>query len=240
MHVLLAMPSLLRTYAVPIEYAFAVPIDIAWQGTVKALAEEERITTLDRESGLLVTEYKTINNLVQALVPTPMYGRRYKNGYTVHLDKVSPEQTLIRVRSSLSLEQLGIFHDEIDDAAIKALMRQELFRKICLNLELYAGKCITLFPDLHAVSVSCPAPQSVALQAAPTGQEPVPAQMAAKSIVVPVKKLQQALITAGYDPGPLDGVMGQRTKTAIAHFQSDNGLAGEGDINAATLQGLGF
>ncbi len=72
----------LQDAAVPNEYTFAVPFDDAWQGTIRALAEEERMSTLDRESGLMVTEYKTINKIVENLGHDATFGRIYKNGYT--------------------------------------------------------------------------------------------------------------------------------------------------------------
>jgi hypothetical protein len=229
-----------KDYNVPTEYTFAVPFDTAWKKTVQALTADERITALDRESGLLVTEYKSINNLVYTLVPNPMFGRVYKNGYTIHLDRLSPEQTRIEVRSSLILEELAFYQHQLDNAEIKAFMRQELFRRICMNLHRDVGDCATLFPDLLAVSVSCPSPQQAQLQDESQGQEQKTSQVADKLIVVPVKKLQQALVRNGYEPGPLDGVMGEKTKAALSRFQNDKGIEGGGAINAITLQALGF
>jgi len=33
-----------------------------------------------------------------------------------------------------------------------------------------------------------------------------------------VRDVQRALVTAGYDPGPIDGIMGPRTKSAIRKY----------------------
>ena len=33
-----------------------------------------------------------------------------------------------------------------------------------------------------------------------------------------VRELQQALVTAGYDPGPIDGIFGPRTKAALRKY----------------------
>lgn len=55
-----------------------------------------------------------------------------------------------------------------------------------------------------------------------------------------VLEIQQALKAAGFDPGPLDGKMGPRTKAAITAYQSANGLAADGiagPLTQAKLQG---
>jgi hypothetical protein len=33
-----------------------------------------------------------------------------------------------------------------------------------------------------------------------------------------VREVQQALVAAGYDPGPIDGIMGPRTKSALRKY----------------------
>lgn len=43
-----------------------------------------------------------------------------------------------------------------------------------------------------------------------------------------VEALQLALTRAGYDPGPIDGIFGARTQTALASFQRVNGLEPDG------------
>ena len=55
-----------------------------------------------------------------------------------------------------------------------------------------------------------------------------------------VLDVQRALDREGYDPGPIDGVLGGQTRAAIAAFQSDNGLAATGRIDIALLDELGL
>ena len=54
-----------------------------------------------------------------------------------------------------------------------------------------------------------------------------------------VRGVQQALKDKGYDPGPVDGVMGARTKDALKSFQTGSNLQATGNINAETAQKLG-
>lgn len=53
-----------------------------------------------------------------------------------------------------------------------------------------------------------------------------------------IRDVQSALTRAGYDPGPVDGLAGPRTSSAISTYQSDNGLRADGQPSAALLQHL--
>ncbi len=54
-----------------------------------------------------------------------------------------------------------------------------------------------------------------------------------------VSAIQQALRSRGYDPGPIDNVMGAKTKQALTQFQKDNGLP-IGQVNMETMRALGL
>lgn len=53
-----------------------------------------------------------------------------------------------------------------------------------------------------------------------------------------IKDVQAALHQAGYDPGPVDGFVGPRTRRAIGAYQSSNGLSPDGQPSAELLQHL--
>jgi hypothetical protein len=55
-----------------------------------------------------------------------------------------------------------------------------------------------------------------------------------------VLEVQAQLERAGYDPGPVDGVMGGQTRSAIARYQADRGFAATGRIDNALLASLGI
>ena len=54
-----------------------------------------------------------------------------------------------------------------------------------------------------------------------------------------IRRVQQALIDRGFDPGPADGIMGSKTKSALESYQSKNGLP-VGNLNTETLGSLGI
>jgi localization factor PodJL len=53
-----------------------------------------------------------------------------------------------------------------------------------------------------------------------------------------LSEIQTILNGRGYDAGPVDGVMGQKTRSAIMAFQRDNGLAATGDIDQSLVRAL--
>lgn len=58
--------------------------------------------------------------------------------------------------------------------------------------------------------------------------------------VTPVimRKVQQALVDAGFNPGPVDGVSGAKTVAAIESFQKQNGIPA-GKLTKKTLRAMG-
>jgi peptidoglycan hydrolase-like protein with peptidoglycan-binding domain len=49
-----------------------------------------------------------------------------------------------------------------------------------------------------------------------------------------VRDLQQALAALGYDPGPVDGVFGGRTESAVKAFQRTREIAADGVVGRVT------
>jgi peptidoglycan hydrolase-like protein with peptidoglycan-binding domain len=53
-----------------------------------------------------------------------------------------------------------------------------------------------------------------------------------------VRQAQAALKKAGFDPGPIDGIMGAKTMAAVRKYQTQKGLEVTGVINAETENAL--
>jgi len=49
-----------------------------------------------------------------------------------------------------------------------------------------------------------------------------------------VRQIQGILQERGYDPGPLDGVMGKKTRAALQQFQRDQRLSATGQMDTST------
>ena len=86
------------------------------------------------------------------------------------------------------------------------------------------------------------------IESAASAQEAQPSAAAAQSVddgddvvkVTPaiMRKIQQALASAGFNPGPADGVSGAKTVAAIESFQKQNNIP-TGKITKRTLRALG-
>ena len=53
-----------------------------------------------------------------------------------------------------------------------------------------------------------------------------------------IKQAQTILASLGYDPGPIDGVLGKKTQIAIKHFQVDEGVWVDGELTPPILARL--
>jgi hypothetical protein len=54
-----------------------------------------------------------------------------------------------------------------------------------------------------------------------------------------VREAQQALKDKGYDPGPVDGINGPRTKAAVRQYQGKESIDADGRLGPKTLDSLG-
>jgi len=52
-----------------------------------------------------------------------------------------------------------------------------------------------------------------------------------------IRQVQRALKDRGYEPGPIDGILGSQTRNALEKYQGDNGLP-IGNLNTETLRSL--
>ena len=102
----------------------------------------------------------------------------------------------------------------------------------------------TAFAFLLALALAPPALAA----GAPAPPEPGPARAAAAVLRLAqaeaapardlVRAVQEGLAALGYDPGPIDGVAGPKTRAAIGDFQTAAGLAPDGAASPALLARL--
>lgn len=53
-----------------------------------------------------------------------------------------------------------------------------------------------------------------------------------------IREIQKLLKHSGYTPGPVDGILGEGTQTAIRQYQKDNGMEIDGDVDNSLLTSL--
>lgn len=223
-------------YTVPDEYTFSVPYEKAWPEVVKTAAAESRLRTADKEAGVIVTEVAVIDNSPAATpAKAASLGPTYRNSYSLKLSQAGPGKTTVKVRTHLTEEYLARHDRECPSEAFAAFLRQELFRKICDNLYRNPAKCLALFPAYNSAVCLPPAAKPALTQEDEISQPDMDPMW---KLEINIKELQQALARAGYDPGPIDGRMGQKTRAALIRFQKDNKLEPTGKLNESTMIAL--
>ena len=55
----------------------------------------------------------------------------------------------------------------------------------------------------------------------------------------PIRQAQQALKEKGFDPGPVDGMDGPRTREAVRRYQKQNNIVANGRLGGDTYESLG-
>ena len=55
-----------------------------------------------------------------------------------------------------------------------------------------------------------------------------------------ISRIQQKLVEQGYDPGPVDGIIGPKTVSAVKQFQKHKNLTVTGKLDDSTIAALGL
>jgi peptidoglycan hydrolase-like protein with peptidoglycan-binding domain len=55
-----------------------------------------------------------------------------------------------------------------------------------------------------------------------------------------IRQVQQELTDKGHNPGPVDGVLGPQTKSALKDFQQAQGMSASGNLDRQTIAALGI
>lgn len=104
------------------------------------------------------------------------------------------------------------------------------------NSHSYAGvrTCVSI-SDIAPTGPTMAVKLSVSCAAAPPVTEPT---LRRKARGDAVRRLQQALTDLGFDPGPVDGVYGSKTESAVRAYQRSRGLTADGVCGSRTWAAL--
>jgi peptidoglycan hydrolase-like protein with peptidoglycan-binding domain len=101
---------------------------------------------------------------------------------------------------------------------------------LCVSL-LFLSACAKTQPPSLSPAPAVPPASKVAPPAPPPVQ-------AAPQPDPEVEWAQQTLQEQGYDPGPIDGLMGRKTRDALGQFQRDHDIPKSGKVDTATKAAL--
>lgn len=106
-----------------------------WGATQSALSDDATFKVLDKSSGIMITELRTIEGSELSLLKTYFLGKTYKSSYTINFRAVGSAKTEVKANVNLQTVQLVLLSREEDLPEVKSYMRQKLFDKISANLK---------------------------------------------------------------------------------------------------------
>jgi len=148
------------------------------------------------------------------------YVRKNLPDASVSVD-VHPLTNLIEIQVTRNVARKEAAFDFFGDAIIE-FVRQELEPKMERELSLVARRDVDLYAMMVAYKVS------ISIDKVRAPPLPPPSRM--------VQEIQSQLSAHGYDTGPADGRLGQRTRNAIEGFQSNHGLTVDGRATGELLE----
>lgn len=117
------------------EKTYSASYDKVWGAAMRALSEETTFKILDKSSGIMVTEFTTIDGKELSLIQTGFLGKTYKSSYTVNIKQGGAGKTDVRVNVKLQAAQaVLLLAREESNPDVESYLRQKLFDGISSNL----------------------------------------------------------------------------------------------------------
>jgi|GEM_PF-1393848 len=239
-----------REATCPTHYTFNRNFNQVWLATIQALAEEEIIKTINPDVGVVVTEFGTVDKRELIAIDTVFGARTYKYSYTINVRKKSPYKTDLDIKTNLKMSQIAIYEREQSVPWLESNLRKNLFMRICKQLNPnQAYRCASLFSKTGNAERSSPEPPVKPDLPVKQPSENHSVEQPSKNHSISPEKpkpnalilqVQEALRDKGYRPGPVDGLMGRKTRRAIKKFQKDTNIAVTGRADKNTLIALGL
>lgn len=114
---------------------FSGSFDQVWSAAQRVLSEETTFKILDKSSGIMVTELKTIDAKELSLAQTYFLGKTYKSSYTVNFSQAGGGKTDVKVNVKLQAVQAVLLSREESNENVESYLRQQLFDKVAANLK---------------------------------------------------------------------------------------------------------
>ena len=199
---------------------YNAPFEKVWSAAQRTLSENNTFKILDKSSGIMVTEHRTIDANELSLAQTYFLGKTYKSNYTVNFLQNGTDITDVNVNIRLEAVQIVLLAREEKNEIVENYLRKDLFDKISSNLSLVG---------------TAPTHETTPIK----NQNNIEKQnMVEQSPEMTIAEMQQRLLDLGYQPGPADGILGKRTIDALKKYQRDNNLSVTGKLDNKTIINL--
>ena len=118
----------------------------------------------------------------------------------------------------------------------KAMLHEEMTSTQIIEAQLLSGVIVDRIDRAAGVDRPQPSPSATTPTPPHDGQIQTPGTAVPSPLPAIVRQSQIYLAALGYDPGPADGLLGKRTRTAVQRFQRHAGLAPTGQISEELLR----
>jgi uncharacterized protein YceK len=112
----------------PTSKTYPASMDKVWGAALSYIAEHDSITVSDKGSGLIVTNYRTVDGKELSLVSTSFLGSTYKYAYTINMVSDSANATTVRISVKLEKEQMAMLKREAHDEKVENYLRNKFFK----------------------------------------------------------------------------------------------------------------
>ncbi len=204
----------------PAERIFNQPYERVWNSVLASLATDTDTVYQDRENGKIETRTQEIDESSLKACGISTFASTYRNHYLIRLEQKSPVSTQVSIQAVLEVERFGRTSGDVQEPLLAAYLQAQAFRKVCLQL----------FPGLQMeCDRICEQESSFPTALAEDRWT------AGKAEII---MAQKALASLGYNPGPADGILGPRTRAALASYQKTKHIESSGILDRVTYAAL--
>jgi hypothetical protein len=211
---------------------FNAPFDRTWKAALDVLDTHGILYEADKTNGKIVTEDKVLQNI--SGWRGIFAGSNYKAKQFIDVKKSAENQTNVKFSARFTKELFTVFPTTNKEyPETENLLRKTFFEELDRQLASLSGAALSP-PVPGKVPDQQPDQQKESASQSPPSGEKVPFNLNKAAIY----QAQQRLKTLGYDPGPIDGVLGKMTKKAVQQFQQNSVLDVTGSLDEPTLEKL--
>ena len=119
---------------VPITKTIHSPYNKVWSATMAALIEEENLKMSDKDGGIIVTDFKTVDGKELNLWKIYWGGKTFKYSYNIYIKPIDKNNTDVKTTVKLRYDQWALLSREGHEKGVENYLRKKLIDKILKNL----------------------------------------------------------------------------------------------------------
>lgn len=230
------LPEMTERFTPKKEYA--VSLDTLWNHARRVLeAERIGVASSDKTEGRIVTEYVQGGSTAN-VSPIWLISQTTRFKFNISMSKTSSAATRLTIIGTIEQTVMSKGKSSPWEDVSKTMAKEVASLENWLYEKLEQGlpaavraNSLNQAPAAEVAKAPPPVPKIDAPRIEPPSDHPVAESMS-------VAQAQRRLTELGYQPGPIDGVLGKKTIDALSKFQKDKDLSASGKLDDATVRQL--